>query len=70
MKRVDAGINELRNSERPEMIGDRKRGELFGYYSYEISRGHRILYRVERKDGVVSVLLHRVCDHKNVYGED
>ncbi|MDR0198873.1 MAG: hypothetical protein LBI08_03930 [Methanomassiliicoccaceae archaeon] len=70
MERVDGGIIELRHSDAPEMIGARKKGKLYKFYSYDISRGHRILYRVERKDGIVFVHLHRVCDHKNVYGKD
>ena len=70
MKKVNDGISELRNADRPEMIGVRKKGKLQNFYSYEISEGHRILYRVERKDGTVLVHLHRVCDHKNVYGKD
>jgi len=70
MKRVDDGIAELRDSDEPERIGIRKKGNLRRFYSYEISRGHRILYRVERTDDIVYVHLYRVCDHKNVYGND
>jgi mRNA-degrading endonuclease RelE of RelBE toxin-antitoxin system len=70
MKKVDDGIAELRNSDSPDILGVRKKGELNDYYSFEISRGHRILCQVERKKDTVSVHLHRVCDHKNVYGKD
>ncbi|MCL2143070.1 MAG: type II toxin-antitoxin system RelE/ParE family toxin [Methanomassiliicoccaceae archaeon] len=70
MEKVDNGIAALRHSDRPEMIGTHKKGRLSGYYSYEISSGHRILYKVERTEGAVHVYLHRVCDHKNVYGRD
>ncbi|MDR0334690.1 MAG: hypothetical protein LBH69_02250 [Methanomassiliicoccaceae archaeon] len=70
MRRVDDGIAELRRSKWPEKIGIRKRGKLSDYYSYDISDGHRILYQVERTNGIIFVNLFRVCDHKNVYGTD
>jgi Txe/YoeB family toxin of Txe-Axe toxin-antitoxin module len=70
IRKVNDGISELRNSDIPDIIGIRKKGKLNEYFSYEISRGHRILYNVERRGGIVSVHLHRVCDHKNVYGKD
>jgi addiction module RelE/StbE family toxin len=70
MKKVNDGITELRYSDRPEMIGSKKKGKLHKFYSYDISYGNRILYRVERKEGIVYVQLLRVCDHKNVYSKD
>jgi mRNA-degrading endonuclease RelE of RelBE toxin-antitoxin system len=70
MKKVKEGLIELRNSDEPERLGVRKKGKLSKYYAYDISRGHRILYCVERKDDKIVVFLHRVRDHKNVYGKD
>ena len=70
MERIEAMLIELRDSDEPERLGIHKKGKLSGYYAYEASRGHRILYRVEREGGEATVYLHRVCDHKNVYGRD
>ncbi|MCL2317648.1 MAG: hypothetical protein FWC44_01130 [Methanomassiliicoccaceae archaeon] len=68
--RVDRGLIELRNSEEPERLGMQKKGKLSDYYAYNLSRGHRILYQVERNTEGITIYLHRVCDHKNVYQKD
>jgi len=70
IEKIENGLIELRHADEPERLGTLKKGKLSSYYSYDISRGHRILYRVERRGGNVVVYLHRVCDHKNVYGRD
>lgn len=70
MIKVNNGLTELKNSDEPERLGTRKKGKLSDYYAYDVSRGHRILYSVERRDGGTTVYLHRVCDHKNAYGRD
>lgn len=70
MRKVDRAILELRKSERPERLGNPKRGRLAGLLGYEVDDGNRILYEVDRYEEGVVVTLHRVCSHKEVYGKD
>lgn len=67
MERVDKAILDLRNSDEPERLGKKKKGRISSYFSYELGKRHRILYKVERSGEAVSVSLHRICDHKQVY---
>jgi Txe/YoeB family toxin of Txe-Axe toxin-antitoxin module len=60
-------IVEISSSENPEGFGEKKKGDLKEYYSYRLTRGHRVLYTVERKKRSLTITFERVCDHKSVY---
>ncbi|MEM0121471.1 MAG: hypothetical protein QW453_06895 [Thermoprotei archaeon] len=70
VKKIYEGLRLLRSDPRPEVWGERKHGSLAGLYAYDLDRGNRILYSVERSGATCSVTLYRVCSHKQVYGED
>lgn len=70
MDKLKNAIIEISSSENPEHLGIKKQGNLNNLYAYNLTREHRILYAVERKEHSVTVIFERVCDHKNVYGRD
>jgi Txe/YoeB family toxin of Txe-Axe toxin-antitoxin module len=61
---------DLRASESPESLGEYKKGKLAGSLAYRINKETRILYEVERENGLCKITLLRVCNHKQVYGRD
>ena len=63
-------IIEISSSENPERLGEKKHGDIKDLYAYNLTREHRVLYAVERKEHSVTVIFKRVCDHKNAYGID
>jgi len=69
VKAVEA-INDLISTSNPESLGEKKKGQLGDYYSIDLTRGHRILYRVTRESENIIINLDRICDHKEVYGKD
>ena len=64
---VDSAITNLKNSENPKSLGERKKGNLQEFLSYKIGSKYRILYDV-KDDG--RIYLYKVCSHKRVYGKD
>lgn len=68
--KIKEGISTLRHAEDPARLGKLKRGKHAGAYGYEVSRSSRILYQVQRTDAGCTVILLRVCNHKQVYGKD
>lgn len=64
--RVDAALGELRNSTNPARIGVYKQN--MNAFVYEVGRNYRVLYDVDSDERII--YLHRVCDHKSVYGRD
>lgn len=71
IQEVDDAIEALRTSERPESLGPKKKGILGGTRAFELSHNaNRILYSVSREGEVCTVVLHKVCNHKEVYGRD
>jgi Txe/YoeB family toxin of Txe-Axe toxin-antitoxin module len=68
--KLEEAVMEIISSNNPEHLGIKKQGNLKDYYSYVLTREHRILYTVEREGNSVTVIFKRVCDHKNVYGKD
>jgi len=65
--KISEAIELLRNSENPESLGEKKKGKLKGLYAYELTKSSRLLYKVERREGKIYVVLLRVCNHKQVY---
>lgn len=67
---IKEGIKDLRYAEDPVRIGELKRGKLDGTYGYRVNQSSRILYQVQWNKAECTVILLRVCNHKNVYGTD
>ena len=70
IEKIKRAIIELKESSRPETLGQPKKGKLKGTLAYKINGSTRILYSVSRDDGTIKVSLLRVCNHKQVYGKD
>lgn len=64
--RVDEALETLLSSDRPELIGIRKGARRKGYWSYELGRECRILFRPDYDEELIEFV--RVCSHKEVYG--
>jgi hypothetical protein len=67
VKRVDSAILELRQSNKPEELGRRKKGTFQEAFGYNLPEGSRLLYTVSRSQGLIVVVLLRVCAHKLYY---
>lgn len=70
LKKIDDALLSLRKHPAPESLGIPKKGPLAGLLAYELDRENRILYDVVRIGEKRTVLLLRVCSHKEVYGKD
>jgi hypothetical protein len=70
IRKVDLAILNLTMSKWPERLGRPKHGPLAGLLGYEVDDSNRILYEVDRYEEGVLITLHRVCSHKQVYGQD
>jgi addiction module RelE/StbE family toxin len=70
IKKILAAIELLRNSEKPESLGEKKKGKLRECYAYELTKSSRLLYQVERREGKIHIVLLRVCNHKQTYDTD
>lgn len=70
LDKLTNAIREISSSDNPEHLGVKKQGNLGDLYAYYLTREHRVLYAVERKEHSVTVIFKRVCDHKSVYGRD
>ncbi len=64
-QRVDAAIQTLLNADKPERCGIAKKGSRKGYFSYELGRSCRIIYRPLYDQKKIEFL--RVCSHKEAY---
>jgi len=67
-KQTDIAIINLATSVNPENMGNPKRGKFKGYFAYEISRSHRLIYKVINPQQIILLII--VGDHKLVYGKD
>jgi addiction module RelE/StbE family toxin len=70
LKKIEEAITLLKESDNPQALGERKEGELKGLYAYTLNDSSRILYTVDKKEGIFEITLLRVCDHKQAYGSD
>ena len=70
MDKIKGAIIELKESSRPETLGQAKKGKLKGTLAYKINGSTRILFTGSREDGTIKVFLLRVCSHKQTYGKD
>jgi len=70
IEKAEKAISTLIESDNPESCGVKKNGRLKGYYSVDLTKGHRILYSVSRNDSEFTIYFERICDHKNVYDKD
>lgn len=68
IEKIYTAIEQFRYSENPESLGEKKKGKLKEYYAYELTESSRVLYGVERREGKISVILFRICNHKQTYG--
>lgn len=65
---IKNAVRNLRNSNEPESLGEKKTGPLSGCRSYELNYDNRILYSIYRDRDQIEIKLHKVCNHKQVYG--
>jgi len=70
VEKIDKALLDLRSSEVPESLGEFKKGKLADSLAYRINKETRILYEVERENGICKITFLRVCNHKQVYGKD
>lgn len=63
---VDEALRRLLSSERPELLGISKMGSRKSYFSWELGRSCRILYRPEYSERIIEFF--RLCSHKEAYG--
>lgn len=63
--KADEAIQTLIESERPDLLGDRKTGPRRGCYTWSLGRQCRILYYPIYADNLIKFL--RICSHKQVY---
>jgi addiction module RelE/StbE family toxin len=68
VQRFDKAIKDLTLSEEPTKMGRPKKGVWHGYYSYDLGRSHRLIYRVFPKEKIIQIAA--IGDHKQVYGKD
>ncbi len=65
-KRADNALRTLLSSQRPEELGDWKKGPWRGYFSWELGRSCRLIYRPDYDERVI--FFPRICSHKETYG--
>ncbi|MFH1256487.1 MAG: hypothetical protein V1494_04285 [Candidatus Diapherotrites archaeon] len=71
IKEVNEALLTLRNAEQPEKLGSKKGGPLKGFRAYELRHcANRILFSITRGNVESSIILHKVCNHKQVYGTE
>jgi hypothetical protein len=63
--KIDEALQFLLESDRPELHGVRKHGELREYYAWEFGRECRLLYSPDYEERIIK--FSRVCSHKEVY---
>lgn len=65
MKGYRRALSDLARSDDPAAAGSRKRGRLQNYYSYSVTRSHRMIYGINYGKRVIRVIY--LGDHKEVY---
>jgi len=68
IKNYKQAIQDLANSQDPTQIGERKHGRYKYCFSYNITKSHRLLYRVFVKENTIQLI--DLDDHKNLFGRD
>ena len=63
---TDKAIRELVKLENPALVSRYKKN--IGAFVYDLGRGDRLMYTLDYAHD--TIILHRVCDHKSVYGKD
>jgi addiction module RelE/StbE family toxin len=66
VERVKKAVKKLVESEHPERYGVPKKGNLSGYYAWELGRQCRILFKPHYDENTIEFA--RVCSHKESYG--
>ena len=67
MPEIEEAMHQLENSDNPESLGRKKKGDLADVYGFDLSHSSRLLYRVVRDGLPIKVVLLRVCNHKQTY---
>ena len=68
IKNYKQAIQDLANSQDPIQIGERKHGRYKYCFSYNITKSHRLLYRVFVKENTIQLI--DLDDHKNLFGRN
>lgn len=67
-EKLNEMVELLKHEDDPRRVGDRKAGQFKGVYTIRLSKQHRLMYQVI--DDKHEVRLHKIGDHKQVYGHD
>lgn len=67
-KGYKAAVENLMHAADPARMGERKHGRMHHLYSYRITKSLRLLYFIDRRRGVITLV--DLDDHKNLYGKD
>jgi len=68
IKGYKTAVEDLAASEDPTALGERKHGRLKYCYSYDVTKSHRLLYRVISESRTIQLI--DLDDHKNLFGRD
>ena len=68
IKNYKIAIVALTSSVNPTDLGKRKHGRYKYCYAYNITKSHRLLYRVFFKEHIIQLI--DLDDHKNLFGRD
>jgi mRNA-degrading endonuclease RelE of RelBE toxin-antitoxin system len=64
----EKAIQALAESGDPAVLGTFKQGSNFRCYAYNVTKSLRLLYSVDREKHLI--IIKRLGDHKETYGED
>ena len=70
IEKLDKFLVDLRNANEPEKLGEKKKGKLNGLRAHHLNNNDRALFSINRRGRQTEISLHKVCNHKQVYGNE